>query len=161
MDAMGSKARNGYSAFCRQNFVGIDYGLVDCGTYDPLPDYYSGLLWSRVMGTDVLDVTSNDTSLRVYSHKHPEAGISLIALNLANRNVTLEVDLGKGVKASGSRATYYFQPGDGVGGRSVVLNGKPLLFKDGTLPEMTPITEEITSPLIVPPESIVFSTFKP
>lgn len=42
VDAMGAHAANGYSAFCRQDFVGIDYGMVDCATYDPLPDYYSG-----------------------------------------------------------------------------------------------------------------------
>jgi hypothetical protein len=33
LDAMGVKAAAGYSVFCRQDFVGIDYGMIDCSTY--------------------------------------------------------------------------------------------------------------------------------
>lgn len=40
LDAMGSKARHGYSAFCRQDFIGADYGMLDCATHTPLPDFY-------------------------------------------------------------------------------------------------------------------------
>ena len=69
LDAMASKAINGYSAFCRQDFVGIDYGLVDCNNYDPFPDYWSGLLWSKLMGTAVLRAQSTaNESVRAYVH---------------------------------------------------------------------------------------------
>ena len=59
LDAMGSKARNGYSAFCRQDFIGIDHGMLDCKTQAPLPDYHGGVLWSSgmLMGRSVLSVT--------------------------------------------------------------------------------------------------------
>ena len=40
VDALGSKARHGYQAFCRQDFVGADYGLLDCASHTPLPDFY-------------------------------------------------------------------------------------------------------------------------
>ena len=30
---MCQKAASGYDMFCRQDFVGIDYGLVDCATW--------------------------------------------------------------------------------------------------------------------------------
>ena len=56
LDAMATKAANGYSVFCRQDFVGIDYGIVDCSTYDPLPDYFGGVLFGRLMGRGVLSV---------------------------------------------------------------------------------------------------------
>jgi hypothetical protein len=32
LDSMGVKAAAGYSVFCRQDFVGIDYGMIDCAT---------------------------------------------------------------------------------------------------------------------------------
>lgn len=72
LDAMGSKARNGYSAFCRQDFVGIDYGMLDCKTQAPLPDYYGGVLWSMLMGRSVMSVTGAaplaGRTIRAYAH---------------------------------------------------------------------------------------------
>ena len=60
---MVSKAANGYAAFCRQDFIGIDYGLLDCETHAPLPDYYGGVLWSMLMGRFVLSVASDAPAL--------------------------------------------------------------------------------------------------
>lgn len=42
LDALGTKAANGYKAFCRQDYIGGDYGLLDCRTQVPTPDYYTG-----------------------------------------------------------------------------------------------------------------------
>ena len=53
-DALGSKARHGYQVFARQDFIGIDYGLLDCLTHDPLPDYYVAALYTRLMAPGVL-----------------------------------------------------------------------------------------------------------
>ena len=39
-----------------QDYIGADYGLVDCSPGVPLPDYYTALVWARTMGTTVLDV---------------------------------------------------------------------------------------------------------
>ena len=50
LDAMAVNAKFGCSAFCRQDFIGIDCGLLDCATHTPLPDYYAGLLFSKLMG---------------------------------------------------------------------------------------------------------------
>jgi hypothetical protein len=51
---MALKAKNGYAAYCRQDFLGIDYAILDCATNDPLPDYFGGVLWSRLMGTGAI-----------------------------------------------------------------------------------------------------------
>jgi heparanase 1 len=98
LDAMGVKAASGYSAFCRQDFVGIDYGMIDCSTYQPLPDYYSGILWSRLMGTRVLTASSSDPTLRAYAHcgadhAPPAPVVTVLLINLdptTHRVVTLE-----------------------------------------------------------------------
>ena len=72
LDAMGSKARHGYDVFCRQDFVGIDYGLLNPRTNDPLPDYFAGLVWGQTMGAGVVQATSNDTDhVRAYAHCTP------------------------------------------------------------------------------------------
>ena len=37
------------TTFCRQDPI-ADYGLLDCATAEPLPDYYTALLWTKTMG---------------------------------------------------------------------------------------------------------------
>merc|ERR1712048_136653 len=86
LDAMASKAANGYSVFCRQDFVGIDYGMLDCATNNPLPDYYAGILWSQLMGMNVLQTTSSDTNtVRAYAHCSAKSSddVTVLLLNLA------------------------------------------------------------------------------
>jgi hypothetical protein len=79
--------------FARQDFVGIDYGILECASHAPLPDYYGGLLWSQLMGRGVLDVTRNVThggagakagagtgrSVRAYAHCAPAAAAAAAA----------------------------------------------------------------------------------
>ena len=36
-----------------QDFIGADYGLMDCSTGAPLPDYWAGLVWATTMGERV------------------------------------------------------------------------------------------------------------
>lgn len=71
LDSMGSMASRGHASFCRQTLVGGNYGLLNTTTFEPNPDYYSLLLWSRLMGSVVLNVTKDSGSsskLRVYAH---------------------------------------------------------------------------------------------
>jgi hypothetical protein len=44
------------------------YGLLNTTTFEPNPDFYALLLWKKVMGTKVLNVTSSVSDLRVYAH---------------------------------------------------------------------------------------------
>merc|ERR1719253_62453 len=70
-DALASKAAYGYETFCRQDYIGADYGLVDCSTGTPLPDYYTALVWTQTMGAVVLNAEPAPTSksaIRVYAH---------------------------------------------------------------------------------------------
>ena len=93
---MASKAAHGYKAFCRQDFVGIDYGLIDCATYSPLPDYYAGILWGRLMGMEVITLHNNrsDHQLRTYAHcsaisgardELEPRGLTVLLINLDSR----------------------------------------------------------------------------
>ena len=46
MDSMATKAAHGFHVFCRQAFIGANYGLLDWETQTPMPDYYTDRLWT-------------------------------------------------------------------------------------------------------------------
>jgi heparanase 1 len=69
LDQLGMSARHNTKVYCRQTLVGGFYGLLEKGTFVPNPDYYSALLWHRLMGKGVLAVqTDGPPQLRVYAH---------------------------------------------------------------------------------------------
>jgi len=62
LDTLGALARLNHLVLARQTLVGGKYELLRCSTggargcdFEPLPDYWVGLLWHRLMGTTVLD----------------------------------------------------------------------------------------------------------
>jgi heparanase len=133
LDAMASKAAHGYSVFCRQDFIGIDYGMLDCETHAPLPDYYGGVLWSTLMGRGVLGaaVVAGAPSVRAYAHCAAGAaavGATVLLLNLdAAANAT--VSLGRfGGQASTARKEWHLTGPNGTDSTTVALNGKALTF---------------------------------
>ncbi|KAK4395884.1 Heparanase-like protein 1 [Sesamum angolense] len=69
-----------------QTLIGGFYGLLNQTTFVPNPDYYSALLWHRLMGKGVLAVKSHSPPyLRSYAHCGKErAGITLLLINLSN-----------------------------------------------------------------------------
>jgi len=61
-----------------------DYGLLDENTLTPRPNYWSALLWRRLMGPAVLNPGSSPApALHLYAHclrGHP-GGVALLAIN--------------------------------------------------------------------------------
>jgi hypothetical protein len=100
-DALGSSAQLGFETFCRQDYIGADYGLLDCATGTPLPDYWAAVLWNWMVGPTVLSASvpsDSSSNLRVYAHCTAEdnglggpSGVTLIALNLADEDVTVQL----------------------------------------------------------------------
>ena len=85
-DSMCSKAKVGYGAFFRQDFIGADYGLLNYSSYAPSPDYWTLVLWRRVVGSAVIDVTlqSSAPAVRVYGFCATRTGsMTLVFLNLS------------------------------------------------------------------------------
>ena len=158
-----------------QDYIGADYGLVDCATGVPLPDFYTALVWTRTMGTTVLDVTatakmtilpSENSSVRVYAHctapsespAVPQGAVTVLVINLSNHSTTVHFG------ASGVQARQYvLSPGTASGsitglggllGTVAQLNGKLLLLQsDGTVP---PIEPEAVVTTVVPATSVAF-----
>ena len=121
-DALAAKARQGYAGFCRQDFIGADYGLLDCVSGAPLPDFYTALAFTTTLGPTVLNATLSTAAhgpslpqgvVRAYAHctalaehggKAANGGVTVLVINLANTTVSLHFDnpLGAATRACAS-----------------------------------------------------------
>ncbi|OAY67589.1 Heparanase-like protein 2 [Ananas comosus] len=69
LDQLGMASTFGHKVFCRQSLIGGNYGLLNTTTFVPNPDYYSALLWHKLMGPRVLKTIQNGSQfLRAYAH---------------------------------------------------------------------------------------------
>ncbi|KAJ0959449.1 putative glycosidase [Helianthus annuus] len=68
LDQLGMVSMYDTKTYCRQTLIGGNYGLLNTTTFVPNPDYYSALLWHRLMGRQVLSTsfvgTKQNTFLR-------------------------------------------------------------------------------------------------
>ncbi|KAC0457622.1 hypothetical protein FH972_027105 [Carpinus fangiana] len=95
LDQLGMAAAYDTKTYCRQSFIGGNYGLLNTTTFEPNPDYYSALLWHRVMGRKVLSTSFFGTKkIRAYAHcaKHSK-GITILLINLDN-STTIQAKVG-------------------------------------------------------------------
>jgi len=99
LDQFGMSAKQNTKVYCRQALVGGFYGLLEKETFVPNPDYYSALLWHRLMGKGVLGVQTNASEyLRAYVHcSKGRAGITILLINLS-KHTTFTVGVSNGVK---------------------------------------------------------------
>eukprot|EP01018_Ginkgo_biloba_P014043 Gb_41455 [translate_table: standard] len=86
LDQLGMASTYNTKSYCRQSLIGGNYGLLNTTTYLPNPDYYSALLWHRLMGRRVLLTSSNGTKyLHAYAHCTKNArGMTLLLINFSN-----------------------------------------------------------------------------
>ena len=179
---MGAKAARGFSVFCRQDFVGADYGLLDCSTQTPLPDYYTSKMWTRLMGPDVLAATvAGPRTVRAYAHcsalaprrggapagagRAGSAGsrdLALLLLNLDGGPVDVRVPAAApsaGARGSVPRTEWHFTAGaGGLGGPGIRLGGVALEWAPGQeLPAMPGASVPSETAVRMAPQSIVFA----
>ncbi|KAK4744133.1 hypothetical protein SAY87_010445 [Trapa incisa] len=86
LDQLGMASKYNTKVYCRQSLIGGNYGLLNWSTSLPNPDYYSALLWHRLMGKGVLALQSDaPPHLRSYAHcSKGRAGVTLLLINLSN-----------------------------------------------------------------------------
>ncbi|KAH7660711.1 heparanase 1 protein [Dioscorea alata] len=106
MDQLGMASKYDTKAYCRQTLIGGNYGLLDTKTFVPNPDYYSALLWHRLMGKGVLSVDiSGSPYLRAYAHcRKRKAGVSILLINLSKStwfSVTVRNDINVNIAEGG------------------------------------------------------------
>ncbi|XP_010048937.2 heparanase-like protein 3 isoform X2 [Eucalyptus grandis] len=84
LDQLGMAATYDTKTYCRQTLIGGNYGLLNTQTFLPNPDYYSALLWHKLMGSEVLLTSFSGTDkIRAYAHCSKNSpGITLLLINL-------------------------------------------------------------------------------
>ncbi|KAL4592335.1 hypothetical protein LXL04_005326 [Taraxacum kok-saghyz] len=186
LDQMGMASSYDTKTYCRQTLIGGNYGLLNSDTFVPNPDFYSALLWHRLMGRRVLSATFDGMKkIRAYAHcaKHSD-GLTLLLINLDKsikaevgvliENVTIimattpHLEPTQGTKASRNpkvdkrelftRDEYHLTAKNGkLNSNTVLLNGKELSVNStGIIPLLDPIRVKLESPIVVAPFSIVF-----
>ena len=190
-DAMASKARAGYAAFCRQDFLGADvrmlrghrpcanhphpsnahaprtyrtqYGLVNFTTFAPATDYWVLVLWQKLVGTRVLNVTSSPADLRVRVYAFcatSNMNATLVIVNLSSDPLCLAppgiADIPQ------PRLEFSLTPADGtLTSANAMLNGVILnLDASGNLPALTGTAVPFSSPINLAPLSVTFVNFE-
>lgn len=84
LDQHGRLARSGVQVIAHNTLASSDYGLLDENTLTPRPNYWSALLWHRLMGPTVLNPgPSPAPALHVYAHclRGHSGGAALLAIN--------------------------------------------------------------------------------
>jgi heparanase len=130
LNQLGTLAKRGVQVVIHNTLAASDYALVDETTLLPRPNYWSALLWSKMMGTTVLDAgPSPSPNLHLYAHclRHQPGGVALLAIN-ADRTASQELD----VPTASERYTLTAKD---LMDNKVELNGSELnLANNGDLP---------------------------
>lgn len=188
LNQLGMASAHDTKTYCRQSLIGGNYGLLNTTTFNPNPDYYSALLWHRLMGRYVLSTNLTGTNMiRAYAHCSKQSrGVTLLLINLdGNTTVQAELDFSgtsmqvhrrhrhhkhrskvlllphvKQVSVA-TREEYHLTPKDGnIQSQTVLLNGKALTVdSSGAIPALEPAFFNSSEPITVAPYSIVFVHF--
>ncbi len=163
-DAMASKAVAGYAAFCRQDLVGADYGLLNFTTLAPATDYWLLLLWKRLIGARVLSVSAPpaNPAVRAYAFCGARAPgtVALLLVHLGAAPAC--VDPPAIADPAQPRVEYALTPTDGtVESAGVALNGgAPLaLGPGGALPPLSGRAAPAATPITLAPLSVTIVEF--
>ncbi|CAK7353780.1 unnamed protein product [Dovyalis caffra] len=187
LDQLGMASSYDTKTYCRQTLIGGNYGLLNTVTFVPNPDYYSALLWHRLMGRNVLSTTFSGTNkIRTYAHcAKASQGITLLLINLdGNTTVKVHVStenvisngtlamqqqqngrtkfsrMSRGSNAdANTREEYHLTALNGdLQSQTVLLNGNMLsVNSSGSIPPLEPIKTSQSDPITVAPFSIVFA----
>ncbi|XP_074276592.1 heparanase-like protein 3 [Silene latifolia] len=182
LDQLGMAATFGTKTYCRQSLVGGNYGLLKSSTFVPNPDYYSALLWHRLMGRQVLSTSvSGIKTLRAYTHCSKQSqGMTLLLINLDGQtNIQVSVSTDRGsilaetrgspvarrskfekmpIIRDNTREEYHLTaPNRNLNSQKMLLNGKVLkVDSNGNIPVLEPAIVKSSDPVNVAPLSIVF-----
>jgi len=133
LDQMGRLARRGVDVIFHNTLVTSDYGLIDRKTLEPRPNYWSALLWRRLMGRVVLDAGASAGGVHLYAHclRGSVGGVAVLAIN-TRRDAASVLRLP-------APADVYTLASNDLLSTSVQLNGTTLaLSAEGNLPALQP-----------------------
>ena len=178
-DQLGQQGDVGVSRMLRESVSVSNYATVNGTTGEPFPDFFSTVLWRRVVGSRVLApmhgsarVDNRGKDLRVYSRcaRTSETEVVVIVVNLssaATSMLTLQ-----GAEAGSTKKEWLLTAGNAKAhgtdvwdwGRSdeIALNGAVLkLSATGDAPPMAPKETAATQPVAIAPLSVALLQYTP
>ena len=139
---LGSFATVSDGIIFHNTLASSDYGFLEHGSFDPRPNYFAALLWSRLMGTTVYDCGNlNAKELHVYCHSRRDSKNGAVYLIINNsKTEILSITINK-------ETELYSLSGNGASrSKTVFLNGKELrLEPNGQIPEIKGKKEQVGS----------------
>ncbi|KAK7274916.1 hypothetical protein RIF29_16017 [Crotalaria pallida] len=146
--SLGMASTFDHKVYCRQTLFGGNYALLNTTSFIPTPDYYGALLWHQLMG--------------IWYHYAPHINMS----NSTSFNLSLVNDMSLHTPATSvgaqTREEYHLTPKDGnIQSDIMLLNGTPLKLTESLdIPELKPNLVDLSSPIKLVPDSIVFVCIK-
>jgi len=133
LNQLGALAKRGVQVVIQNTLAASDYAFLDETTLLPRPNYWSALLWRKMMGTTVLDAgPSPSPNLHLYAHclRHQPGGVALLVIN-ADRTASQELDVPTASERYTLTATNLMD-------NKVELNGSELkIGSNGDLPQLS------------------------
>lgn len=155
---LGQAATTGHAVFLRQCLAGAAYGLIDVHSLKPLPDYWGALLYKRLMGTQVHEVTVS-WPLRGFAHCHPTQYEKVTVLIVNPSGSAWRLNL---TQAGGAFSLFLMTGGNAtepLASSDLRINGKLMEAPEGILPHILPVTFHGTPSYTMPPFSAGFFLF--
>lgn len=169
LHALGSYASLGFGLFSRQTLIGGDYELVNRTTFLPTPDYYSLLLFRKLVDGVALNMSVYPASDSVRAHAfcafNVPGGVVALLINFSTKSgASVSVSWPTQPPAGQKGDLYTLQgvagwiDGDGVLDLfRIALNNQTLVFLGGgELPPLTPSSVGLDLPILLPAQSATF-----
>lgn len=152
VEQLGRLAKNGVQVVMHNTLAASEYGLLDQDTHEPRPNYWTALLWSRFMGTEVYDTIPSIPGVDIFVHslKKSAGGLALLVVNTLNTSASVAIP---------SNANQYTLAANELQTKKIQLNGENLaLTANDDLPVIKGKTVN-AGVIQMPPHSITFLTF--
>ena len=146
-----SKLTNGI--IFHNTLASSDYGFLDHSTFEPRPNYFAVLLWTRLMGNTVYESEiPTQEGAHVYCHSSKdESGKTYLVINNSKTDTT-KVTLPK-------EADMYLLSAEFIRSQTMLLNGRPLVLgENNELPNLDPVRVE--GEIELPPATCTFFVVK-
>jgi len=151
LNQLGALAKRGVKVIMHNTLAASDYALIDESTLAPRPNYWSAVLWRRLMGTTVLEAgQSPSPDLHLYAHclRNHSGGVAILAIN-ADKSSAHDISLPKA-------SSRYTLTAHDLLDHTVLLNGAELnLTADGDLPPLEGAAQPAGA-ITLSPASITF-----
>lgn len=153
LEQLGRLAKKDVKVVMHNTLARSEYALLDSETLDPRPNYWSALIWNKLMGTKVYEADFSHEGLDVFVHslKGSSDGYGVLIVNPKDMDSSFSLPVA---------AKKFLLTADSLQSKTIRLNGEILeLTSDQTLPIING-QRTAAGEIQVPAHSILFLAIK-